>query len=121
MWTPTLFKPNCATPAMIKNTLLPFSLPYAPRKKVIATFDRWRLTSDGGVMLLGSVVKSLGTVEKLAKLIADPRDSRFIAHTIVDILRTRILAIACGYGAGGDLDRRWGRQIEPPTASIQEF
>jgi len=51
---------------MIENTLFPFSLPSVRRKKVTAAFDGGRLTSDGGVMLLGAVEKSLGVAAKLA-------------------------------------------------------
>lgn len=104
MLTPTLLELDCATPAMHENTLFPFSLPSVRRKKVTAAFDGGRLTSDGGVMLLGAVEKSLGIAAKLARLIADPRNPRFITHSVADILRARMLAIACGYEDGDDLD-----------------
>ncbi len=55
-------------------------------------------------MLLGAVEKSLGIAAKLARLIADPRDPRLITHSVADILRARMLAIACGYEDGDDLD-----------------
>ena len=89
---------------MTETTLFPFSLPSVRRKKVTAAFDGGRLTSDGGVMLLGAVEKSLGIAAKLARLIADPRDPRLITHSVADILRARMLAIACGYEDGDDLD-----------------
>src|SRR2546423_10751964 len=34
---------------------------------------------------------------KLAQLIADPRTPALVTHSVDDILRARILAIACGY------------------------
>jgi hypothetical protein len=37
-------------------------------------------------------------------LIADPRDPAHITHTVADVLRSRILAIACGYPDGNDLN-----------------
>ena len=63
-----------------------------------------RLTSDGGVMLLAAAERRLGIAGKLAALIADPRDPTLVTHGVADILRARILAIACGYADGNDLD-----------------
>ena len=94
-----------ATPAMSEDTLLPFTFPPVQRKKVIAAFDGGRLTSDGGVMLLAAAERRLGIADKLAGLISDPRDANLVKHSVVDILRARILAIACGYEDGNDLDR----------------
>ncbi|WP_287994724.1 transposase, partial [Acidiphilium sp.] len=87
---------------MIENTLFPFSLPSVRRKKVTAAFDGGRLTSDGGVILLGAVEKSLGIAARLARLISDPRNPRLITHSVADILRARMLAIACGYEDADD-------------------
>jgi hypothetical protein len=41
-----------ATPAMTDDNQLSFNLPSVSRKKVTATFDGGRLSSDSGVMLL---------------------------------------------------------------------
>ena len=60
------------------------------------------LTSDGGVMLLAAAERRLGIVDKLAALIADPRDPALVTHSLADILRARILAIACGYEDGNE-------------------
>jgi hypothetical protein len=89
---------------MLEDTPLPFVLPTVGRKKVIAAFDGGRLTSDGGVLLLAAAERQLGIADKLAALIADPRDPKLITHSVADILRARILAIACGYEDGNDLD-----------------
>ncbi len=89
---------------MVEYTLLPFSLPSVQRKKVTAAFDGGRMTSDGGVMLLAGIETSLGIAAKLAPLIADPRNPAFVTHSVADILRARMLAIACGYEDGDDLD-----------------
>jgi hypothetical protein len=82
---------------MSEDTLLPFAFPAVQRKKVIVAFDGGRLTSDGGVMLLAAAERRLGIADTLAALIADPRDPNLVTHSVADILRTRILAIACGY------------------------
>jgi hypothetical protein len=46
---------HAATPAMIDDSQLSFSLPSVSRKKVTALFDGDRLSSDSGVMLLALV------------------------------------------------------------------
>jgi hypothetical protein len=93
-----------ATPAMSDDTILPFGLPAVGRKKLVAAFDGGRITSDGGVLLLSTVERRLGIAAKLARLIADPRNPAFVTHSVDDILRARILAIACGYEDADDLD-----------------
>jgi DDE family transposase len=86
------------------DTTLPFYFPAVGRKKLTAAFDGGRITSDGGVMLLGAVERQLGIADRLARLIPDPRNPLFVTHSIDDILRARILAIACGYEDADDLD-----------------
>ena len=86
------------------DTTLPFHFPAVGRKKLTAAFDGGRITSDGGVMLLGAVERQLGIADRLARLIPDPRNPLFVTHSIDDILRARILAIACGYEDADDLD-----------------
>src|SRR6201993_2069668 len=90
---------------MTDDTLLPFAFPAVERKKVTAAFDGGRITSDGGVMLLAAADRRLGLCEKLAARIADPRGPGRVVHLLPDILRARILAIACGYEDADDLDR----------------
>jgi hypothetical protein len=94
---------RCHT-AMLEDNLLPFSFPAIERKKVTAAFDGGRMTSDGGVMLLAAVEKELGLADRLAPLINDPRNPLLVTHSIADILRARMLAIACGYEDADDLD-----------------
>ena len=89
---------------MLQDTLLPFSFPAVGRKKVSAAFDGGRMTSDGGVMLLGAVERRIGLARTLAALIADRRNPRLVTHSVADILRVRMLAIACGYEDADDLD-----------------
>lgn len=89
---------------MSDDTILPFSFPAVGRKKVTAAFDGGRLTSDGGVMLLGVAERRLGIADRLAGLITDRRNPLLITHSVADILRARMLAIACGYEDADDLD-----------------
>ena len=91
-------------PATDDDTLLPFSLPNLCKKKVTAAFDGGQVSSDGGVFLLAAADKRLGLIDTLAGLIPDARDPAQITHSMADILRERIFAIACGYPDGNDLD-----------------
>ena len=82
---------------MHDDTIEPFWFPAVGRKKLTAAFDGGRLTSDGGVMLLAAAERRVGIAQRLASLIADPRNPLLITHSVEDILRARMLAIACGY------------------------
>jgi hypothetical protein len=91
-------------PSTNNNTLLPFSLPSVCRKKVAAAFDGGTISSDGGVFLLEAADRRLGLIDSLAELSPDARDSAQISHSIANILRERVFAIACGYPDADDLD-----------------
>ena len=91
-------------PATDDDTLLPFTLPSLCKKKVTAAFDGGTISSDGGVFLLAGADKRLGLIDRLAALFPDAREPAQITHSMADILRERILAIACGYSDGNDLD-----------------
>jgi Transposase DDE domain group 1 len=89
---------------MSNDTIEQFSFPAIGRKKLAAAFDGGRITSDGGVMLLAAAERRIGIAQRLAALIADPRNPAFVTHSVADILRARMLAIACGYEDADDLD-----------------
>ena len=93
---------------MDDDTGLLFDLPSVSRKKVSAAFDGGRITSDGGVMLLSQADRRIGIVDRIARLIGDPRDLALVTHSVASILRARVLAIACGYEDANDLDRLRG-------------
>ncbi len=89
---------------MTDDSSLTFFLPAVCRKKVTAAFDGGRLSSDSGVILLSLAERRRAVARTLAALIDDPRDPAHITHTVEDVLRTRVLAIACGYPDGNDLN-----------------
>ena len=89
---------------MRDDTIEAFGFPAIGRKKLTAAFDGGRITSDGGVLLLAAAERRLGIAERLAGLIADLRNPLFVTHSVADILRARMLAIACGYEDADDLD-----------------
>jgi len=87
---------------MTDDSSLTFFLPAVCRKKVTAAFDGGRLSSDSGVILLSLAERRRAIARTLAALIDDPRDPAHITHTVEDVLRARVLAIACGYPDGND-------------------
>jgi hypothetical protein len=89
---------------MTDITILPFSFPAVARKIVTADFDGGRLTSDGGVMLLAMAERRLGITQRLARCFPDDRDPARITHTLADMIRARVFAIACGYEDANDLE-----------------
>jgi len=93
-----------ATPAMSDDSALRFSFPAVLGHKTSAAFDGGRLTSDGGVLLLAQAERRMGLATALAGCIGDRRDQSRVIHDVDDILRARMLAIACGYEDADDLD-----------------
>ena len=89
---------------MTDDSLLPFHLPAAQRKKVSAAFDGGLISSDGGLVLLRGVERRLRLAETLAGCIRDRRNQALIVHTLAAMLRFRMLAIACGYEDADDCD-----------------
>ena len=56
------------------------------------------------MLLLAGADKRLGLIDTMAAIIPDHRYRNQITHTLADILRARIFAIACGYPDADDLD-----------------
>jgi hypothetical protein len=74
---------------------LPFDLPAVARKKVSIGFDGGMLSSDAGVLLRG-VEQRLSIATRLAVCLTDHRDPNRIDHTLVEMLRLRMFAVAGG-------------------------
>ena len=73
-------------------------------KKVEADFDGDRLTSDGGVVHLRAVDKSIGLIERLCDCISDDRHQSYVDHSLCDLRRQRVYQIALGYEDANDCD-----------------
>ena len=86
------------------------SIPFLPGlssvagKELCARFDGGRLSSDGGVLLLRGIERGLGLAEVLASCMKDERDPSSTTHSLADMIRARMFAIACGYEDCDDLD-----------------
>jgi hypothetical protein len=90
---------------MEEDTLLPFAFPAVARKKITAAFDGGMLSSDAGVLLLRNIEKQLGIAQRLCGCLKDKRDPDLIKHTVEEMLRLRMFAIASGYEDANDFDR----------------
>ena len=55
------------------------------------------LTSNGGAVLLGATDLTIKLTERLAQCFTDHRLADGITHTVADLLRQRIFALALGY------------------------
>jgi hypothetical protein len=73
-------------------------------KATYAAFDGGRLTSDAGVLVLAEIERRLGIAERLARCLADPRSPERVRHTLLDMIRFRVLLIAAGYPDANDCD-----------------
>jgi hypothetical protein len=73
-------------------------------KAVRIAFDGGRLTSDAGVLVLAELERRLGIAERLVSCIEDPRAPGQVRHTLLDIIRFRVLLIAAGYPDANDCD-----------------
>jgi Transposase DDE domain group 1 len=90
---------------MTEATLLPFDLPAVQRKKLTVDFGGGTQSSDGGLLLLREVERSLGICARLAGSLTDPRAPQRVEHQLIELIKTRVLAICCGYEDGNDLNR----------------
>jgi len=87
---------------MQEDSFLPFELPAVSRKKVSVAFDGGMLSSDAGVLVLRDVENRLGLATRLAGCMLDRRNGARIDHTIEEMLRLRMFAIAAGYEDAND-------------------
>ena len=93
--------PTCTRPAA-NSTPEQLNFPSIPGYTVRADFKGGDLSSDLGATLLGAVDGRIGVINRLTAAIADTRDTRYITHTMHDLLTQRIFQMASGYEDGND-------------------
>lgn len=74
-------------------------------KPIVVHFDQPLASSDGGAVLLQACDDRLGLSVRLAACLNDPRQSSKVEHEMVEMVRQRLFAIACGYADGNDAAR----------------
>lgn len=72
------------------------------KKPVVVRFDQEHASSDGGSILLKACDARLGLTTALARCLDDRRQSSKVVHSMLELLRQRLFAIACGYADGND-------------------
>ena len=75
------------------------------QRQVTARFDGGRISCDGGAVLLGEVDRRLGLLDRLAACFQDRRDPERIEHSVGELVKQRVYAIALGYEDLNDHDQ----------------
>ena len=74
------------------------------RKEIITKFDGGRLSSEGGSLLLREADRILKLTERMAGCFTDLRHPSKVEHSVAQLLRQRIFALALGYEDLNDHD-----------------
>ena len=67
------------------------------RRRVEASFDGGRMTSDAGGLLLGMTARALGLIDRFGECFVDRRDPDLVEHEIATLVGQRVYGIALGY------------------------
>ena len=89
---------------MTNYTKFPLKFSNIKNKKVVGNFKGGEVTSDGGILLLSKIDKKINLTKSIAKYFVDDRRSTHIIHSIQDMLKQRIYALAAGYEDLNDHD-----------------
>jgi len=87
-------------------------------KPVVAQFDQPHGSSDGGAVLLKACDERLRLTERIAACFHDERQPGKVKHTLHDLIRQRVFAIACGYADCNDAARLADDTIRGNQSSI---
>jgi hypothetical protein len=66
-------------------------------RKIVADFSGGALSSDGGLLLLRQVDSGLGISRRISQCFTDDRDSMRVEHSVPELVRQRLFALALGY------------------------
>jgi hypothetical protein len=79
------------TPAQIELQGFP------KRRRLVASFDGGEITSDGGALLLEQADRATRLLDRFAACFVDHRDPERSEHTVEQLVRQRVYALALGY------------------------
>lgn len=82
-----------------------FSFQPLSARQVTAEFDGGTITSDAGGLLLREVEAKTGLLADLARCFDDFRDPNLLEHTVEELLKQRVFALALGYEDLNDHDQ----------------
>ena len=83
----------------------PFLFDSLGSRRVLADFSGGYLSSDGGVLLLRQVDRSVGLSRKLSRCFLDRRNQDFVEHSVQELVAQRIISLAAGYQDLNDHNR----------------
>src|SRR5260221_11791860 len=86
-------------------------------RQVQADFSGGTLSSDAGALLLRQVDRNLGLTRALAQCFGDGRNQFWVEHSVEELLRQRIYAMALGYEDINDHERL---RLDPLLAAACE-
>ncbi len=78
------------------------NFPLLSQKPVHVDFSGGALSSDGGLLLLARLDHALGLTAAVAACCRDPRRTKSIQHSYLDLIRQRVYQIATGYEDAND-------------------
>ncbi len=74
-------------------------------RQVVADFAGGTIASDAGGLLLGEVEARTGLLARFAQCFDDHRDEELIEHSVADLIKQRVFALALGYEDLNDHDQ----------------
>lgn len=83
-------------------------------RRVTAHFDGGDITSDGGVLLLRELEEKHRVIARAVECFSDWRDQTRVEHTLEELLRQRVFALALGYEDLNDHDEL---RVDPAIAA----
>jgi hypothetical protein len=86
----------------MSSSQLAMEFPLLARKSVQLDFTGGLLSSDGGLLLLARLDRSLGLTERVAACLKDDRRPDRVHHPLLDLIRQRVYQIAAGYEDAND-------------------
>ena len=92
-----------------------FDLQPLGSREVTARFDGGTITSDAGGLLLREVEAKTGLLADLARCFDDFRDPELIEHTVEELIKQRVFALALGYEDLNDHDQL---RVDPLLATL---
>lgn len=82
---------------MTKCNQLQLAFPMVKHRKVEGRFGGGEITSEGGVLLTALADRKIGLSSAIARVLPDAREASKLTHSMRDLLRQRIYAIAQGW------------------------
>ncbi|MFO7945657.1 MAG: transposase [Armatimonadota bacterium] len=73
-------------------------------KEITGTFNKGDISTDGGALLVQQAEQKVEIIDRMSAPITDRRDQAKVRHSIEEMLRQRVFAIACAYEDCNDFD-----------------